>query len=244
MHFPKKKKQKQNNAVFRRHCFSFSFPWTCNRGREVLFFYSLFLPLSLPPTCFRAEVRRHPSQDEMPEQLCPASDASIGHRCRRHGRAGDVHPMHGRQWDGAGSFPLPCPYKYRPSAEERRGGPKGKKREERTTANGERNRKREKPTERERGTTKTEKPKNRGYRQGNRERQSGRRKKKDKKEKPAGKETPTGVSAQWRRSATAVSGSHLHRHRSAPENNHRHRQLNRPRSPPQVIFFFPPSHRS
>jgi len=75
------------------------------------------------------------------------------------------------------------------------GGQK-KRKKERTAANGERNRKREKPTERERGTTEIEKPKNQGYRQGNQERQSGRRKKKDKKEKPAGKETPTGVSTE------------------------------------------------
>ena len=46
--------------------------------------------------------------------------------------------------------------------QKKEGGAKRKKREERTAANGERNRKREKPTERERGTTETEKPKKPG----------------------------------------------------------------------------------
>jgi len=92
----------------------------------------------------------------------------------------------------------------------------------------------------ERETTETEKHKNMGYRLGNWERQTGRRKKKNRRDKPAGKETPTGVSAQWRRSVAAVTGSHCHRHRSATENNHQHHhQLNRPRSPPQVILLFP-----
>ena len=43
------KKGKQNNVVIRRHCFSFFFPWTCNRGREVFVFSSLFLPLYPSP---------------------------------------------------------------------------------------------------------------------------------------------------------------------------------------------------
>jgi len=101
----KKKKRRTKRCRFEAALFLLLLPLDVQQGKKSF----VFFPLSLPPTCLRAEVRRHPSHDEMPEQLCPASNASIGHRCRRRGRAGDVHPMHRWQWDGAGLTPLPLP---------------------------------------------------------------------------------------------------------------------------------------
>ena len=112
----------------------------------------------------------------------------------------------------------------------------GKKREWKNDRKREGNRERERETDSvERETTKTEKHKNRGYRLGNLERQTGRRNKRNRRDKSAGKKTPTGVSTQWRRSATTVTRFHCHRHRSATENSHQyHRQLSHSRSSPQV----------
>jgi len=182
--------------------------------------------------------------DEKTERPCPASDVPIGRLSRCCDKVERRLPTPCAAMGRGRVFPAPPAPINTVRVQEKKGrekkkGKRQREKRERQQKGRETERERNRPRERERGTTETEKPKNRGYRQGNREIQSGRRKKKDKKEKPAGKETPTGVSAQWRRSAAAVTGSHRHRHRSAPENSHRHRQLNRPRSPPQVIFFSP-----
>jgi hypothetical protein len=48
-HAFKKKGGKTKQFLFRRHCSSFFFPWTRNRGREVFVLFRLFLPLSRSP---------------------------------------------------------------------------------------------------------------------------------------------------------------------------------------------------
>ena len=62
----------------------------------------------------------------MLEQPCPTSDASIGHRCQRQGRVGNVRTMHWQRWDGAGSTSLPYPYKYHPNEGKKRKRKRGK----------------------------------------------------------------------------------------------------------------------
>jgi hypothetical protein len=112
MHFQKKKKQreeKRNSAVLDGTVPPSSSPGHATREDKFLFFFIYFF-LSLPPTCsVRAKTRRHPPHDVVPEKPCPVSDTSIGHFCRRRGRARDMHPMHGQRWDKAGSTTLPLP---------------------------------------------------------------------------------------------------------------------------------------
>jgi len=153
MHFPQKKR-KIKIVVFRRHYFSFFFPWTCNRGKEVFVFSSLFLPLSLSPRALLKPNRTPPGppHDEKTEKSCPASDAPIGHLSRCRDRAGGPRTlckMMGRgRVDHIPSAPINTA-----RTEGRKGGgstEKKKNRGERKKREERKKRKREKPKERDR----------------------------------------------------------------------------------------------
>jgi len=122
------KKKRWNGAVLRRHCFFFFFPWACSRGRKVLFSSPcLFLPRALKPkqdaTCSSSwwedreavSCKRRPHWTSQPVLWQGGTAAS--------------HPMHSDGM-GQGRSRSPCPYKYRPSAEDRGGEKERKKKAE------------------------------------------------------------------------------------------------------------------
>ena len=150
------KKKRRNGAVLRWHCFFFFFPWTCNRGRKVLFFFPCFflspsLHALLKPKSNATRVSSWWDDREVMPRKRHLHWPSLPTPWQRRRRG--PHAWAAMGWDKVDPAPSALiipPERRREKKEEGKNGSKrgGKLRE-----------KREKPTERERGTTETIKTK-------------------------------------------------------------------------------------
>jgi len=112
-----KKKKERNGVVLRRHCFFFFFPWTCSRGRKVLFSSPcLFLPRVLELKSDATHLMMRCQSSRVPQATPPLAIA-VGAVAEQ----ATCTPCIGGDGMGQGRPRSPCLYKYHPNAEEKGG---------------------------------------------------------------------------------------------------------------------------